>query len=190
MTDKYVPVSDVTVKVDNNELFAYIAVYNDNDWRPIHWGSVDSLGTVTFSNMGRNIAYIPVFYQIVDSIVVEDEKKPDYQPVPAGAPFILTEEGSLRYFDNSAIDLRERMDSTFVMKRTGHGGLNKVKMDSTYTWSVWAEDDWQVIVDTVAAADSLVFEYYYPESLYKVEEECLHPDPRIFTVEDGEVIFW
>jgi len=76
------------------------------------------------------------------------------------------------------------------MRKTGQGGINKVKIDSTYTWFVWAEDDWQEVIDTTATADSLVFEYYYPESLYKVEEECLHPDPRIFTVEDGEVIFW
>jgi len=93
-------------------------------------------------------------------------------------------------FDNSEVELREKKDSAFVLTKTGHGGINKVKIDSTYTWFIWAEDEWQEIIDTTATADSLIFEFYYPETLYKVEEECLHPDPRIFTIEDGEVIFW
>ncbi len=163
---------------------------SDNKWQPIHWGSVDSTGVVVFSNMGRDIAYIPVFYEIVDTIIVEDKEKPKYEPIPAGAPFILSEEGNVIAFDNEAVEIREEINNEFIMRKTGQGGINKVKIDSTYTWFVWAEDDWQEVIDTTATADSLVFEYYYPESLYKVEEECLHPDPRIFTVEDGEVIFW
>ena len=86
--------------------------------------------------------------------------------------------------------MREEIIREFVMNQTGHGGINNIKPDSTYTWFVWAEDEWQEIIDTTVISDSLVFGYYYPETLYKVEEEALHPDPRIFTVEDGEVIFW
>ena len=190
VTDKYVQVSDVNVQVYKGSPFAYIAVFNDNDWQPIHWGSVDSLRSVTFSDMGRDIAYLPVFYEIVDSIIVENEKKPDYEPIPAGTPFILNEEEEIINFDNSEVELREKKDSAFVLTKTGQGGINNVKIDSTYTWFIWAEDEWQEIIDTTATADSLIFEFYYPETLYKVEEECLHPDPRIFTIEDGEVIFW
>ena len=190
VTDKYVPVSDVSVQVDDDIPFAYIAVYNDNDWQPIHWGSVDSSRNVTFTDMGRRIAYLPVFYEIVDSILVEDEMKPDYEPVPAGAPFILNEDGQIFSFDNIIVDDRCPTDSIFVLKKIGHGGENKIKIDSTYTWYVWAENDWNELVETIATTDSLIFEYYYPASLYKVEEDCLHPDPRIFTIEKGEVIFW
>jgi len=190
VTDKYVRVSDVTVQVDEEKPFAYIAVFNDNDWQPIHWGSVDSLMNVTFSDMGRDIAYLPVFYEVVDTIMVEDEEKPKYEPIPAGTPFILNEEGNVITFDNEAVEIREEINHKFIMRKTGQGGVNEVKIDSTYTWFVWAEDEWQEIIDTTATADSLIFDYYYPETLYKVEEECLHPDPRIFTVEDGEVIFW
>ncbi len=190
VTDKYVQVSDVTVQVNEEKHFAYIAVFNDNDWQPIHWGSVDSLMNVTFSDIGRDIAYLPVFYEVVDTIMVEDEEKPKYEPIPAGKPFILNEEGKVITFDNEAVEIREEINHKFLMRKTGQGGVNEVKIDSTYTWFVWAEDEWQEIIDTTATADSLIFDYYYPETLYKVEEECLHPDPRIFTVEDGEVIFW
>ncbi|MDP8227237.1 MAG: hypothetical protein P9L89_06330 [Candidatus Celaenobacter polaris] len=190
VTDKYRPVSDVTLQVNQDKPFAYIAVFNDNKWQPIHWGSVDSTGVVVFSDMGRDIAYIPVFYEIVDTIMVEDKEKPKYEPIPAGAPFILSEEGNVIAFDNEAVEIREEINNEFIMRKTGQGGINKVKIDSTYTWFVWAEDEWREVIDTTVTADSLVFEYYYPESLYKVEEDCLHPDPRIFTVENGEVIFW
>lgn len=190
VTNKYVNVSDVKVNVDTEELFLYIAVYNDNKWNPIHWGEVVDNNSVTFTAMGRDIAYLPVSYEVVDTIVVDDEEKPQYEVIPAAAPFILTTEGIPEYFDNSPFAGREKINQEFSMHKTGHGRANKIKMDSTYTWFAWAENDWEVLADTTAASDSLVFEYYYPNSLYKVEEECLHPDPRIFTVEDGEVIFW
>ncbi len=95
---------------------------SDNKWQPIHWGSVDSTGVVVFSNMGRDIAYIPVFYEIVDTIIVEDKEKPKYEPIPAGAPFILSEEGNVIAFDNEAVEIREEINNEFIMRKTGQGG--------------------------------------------------------------------
>jgi len=190
VTNKYVDVSDVTVNIVTEQPFLYIAVYNDNKWNPIHWGEVVERNSVTFTNMGRDIAYMPVSYEIVDTILVDDEEKPQYEAIPAAAPLILTKEGFLTYFDNSLLPEREKINQKFSLHKTGHGGVNKVKVDSTYTWFAWVEDDWQELEDTTAMTDSLVFDFYYPNTLYKVEKECLHPDPRIFTVENGEVIFW
>ncbi len=190
VTKKYVDVSNVTVKLYTDQPFLYIAVYNDNEWNPIHWGKVIDNNSVTFTDMGRDIAYLPVSYEVVDTIIVDDEEKPKYDAIPAAAPFILTNEGFPVYFDNSHLSDREKIQQKFIMHKTGHGGINKVKIDSTYTWYAWSDNDWLELADTTAVSDSLVFEYFYPNSLYKVEESCLHPDPRIFTIKDGEVIFW
>jgi len=64
----------------------------------------------------------------VDSIIVENEKKPDYEPIPAGTPFILNEEEEIINFDNSEVELREKKDSAFVLTKPDMVGSIKLKL--------------------------------------------------------------
>jgi hypothetical protein len=63
VTKEYIPVSDVTINVDNPERkkIAYLCVFDNQKWIPVHWGHVKNR-TATFKDMGRKVAYLPAFY--------------------------------------------------------------------------------------------------------------------------------
>lgn len=65
VTDEYMETSDVTVCLEHPELagsrFAYLAVFNDREWRIVHWGRICGKRAV-FKSMGRGVVYLPVYY--------------------------------------------------------------------------------------------------------------------------------
>lgn len=64
ITAEYLPVSSLTIKLDNNSAnhqVAYLAVLNGRDWKPIQWGQV-SEDMITFKDMAREVIYAPLYY--------------------------------------------------------------------------------------------------------------------------------
>jgi hypothetical protein len=65
VTSEYIPVSDVTVSVkkpvDIRSEVAYLCVFNNKIWIPVHWGEVKRK-EATFTDMGRKVVYLPAFY--------------------------------------------------------------------------------------------------------------------------------
>jgi hypothetical protein len=78
--------SDINITLDNensnNQKYAYLSVFDNQDWVPIHWGTIDPGNRVTFSKMGRDIVYLPVFY--------------NGQIIPASSPFLLSRDGCIK----------------------------------------------------------------------------------------------
>jgi len=66
VTRQYMETTDVTVKlagpVPKGARFAYLCVFNEGEWHAIHWGRIDLRHQVTFTQMGRNICYLPAYY--------------------------------------------------------------------------------------------------------------------------------
>ncbi|MDR3266191.1 MAG: O-antigen ligase family protein [Tannerella sp.] len=85
VTSEYLPVSDISVSVaqpsDIQSEVAYLCVFNNTRWIPVHWGAVDD-NTVIFTDMGRKVVYLPAFY---------DGKN----FVAANSPFILDSLGNM-----------------------------------------------------------------------------------------------
>lgn len=89
VTADYIPTTDITIKLTNdipdntNTRFAYICVFNGGEWQAIHWGKINHDNqTVTFTDMGRNIAYLTAYYI-------------DKKLIPAASPFILDKDGKI-----------------------------------------------------------------------------------------------
>lgn len=65
VTDEYVETSDVTVRLEHPRLagsrFAYLAVFNNREWKIVHWGRIHG-DRVEFNSMGRDVVYLPVYY--------------------------------------------------------------------------------------------------------------------------------
>ncbi|MEA3476027.1 MAG: transglutaminase-like domain-containing protein [Candidatus Cloacimonadota bacterium] len=190
VTDKYVETTDVTLNLNPEKKWAYLAVFNSNKWKAIHWGKIDSTGKTIFTKMGKDIAYLPTYYEKVDSVKKKD-KKDKYELKGADSPFILTNDGFIENFDNKPVEERLKNDNSFVADRIAKGDKYKIKLDSKYKLYIWAENDWQTLVDSITApADSIIFDYNYPNSLYKLEDEDENPETRIFTIEQRKQKIW
>ena len=88
VSDEYFENTDVTVPVnayDKKNPYAYICVFDNKSWVPIHWGRIKK-GKVTFTKMGRDIVYLAATY-------TEDGLR------PFGNPFLLNKEGEVQYLN-------------------------------------------------------------------------------------------
>ncbi len=56
----------------SKDSYAYLCVFNEDRWKPIHWGKKIKRGKYEFKNMGRNIAYLPVFYDHGQIVAIND----------------------------------------------------------------------------------------------------------------------
>jgi hypothetical protein len=86
VTDEYVPTLDVPVTLsecpsleDRYKKYAYLTVFDNTRWVAIHWGRVRN-NQALFTKMEGGILYMPAFFD-------------GYQLIPAGAPFLLSDNG-------------------------------------------------------------------------------------------------
>jgi hypothetical protein len=84
VTASYIPVSDVTINLHKDSTltseFLYLCVFNNQNWEAVAFSEVKD-SKVTFKNMGRNIVYLPAYY--------------NGAYYPASTPFILSNEGKV-----------------------------------------------------------------------------------------------
>ncbi len=67
VTEQYVKVSDLSVKIDKKRLgydpkYVYLSIFNDLEWKPVAWAK-NRHGKATFNRMGRNLVYLPVYFR-------------------------------------------------------------------------------------------------------------------------------
>ncbi|MCK4358307.1 MAG: hypothetical protein KAW92_06130 [Candidatus Cloacimonetes bacterium] len=190
VTDDYVETSDVVLNLNPERKWAYLAVFNSSKWKAIHWGKIDSTGKTIFTKMGKDIAYLPTYYEKVDSVKKKD-KKDKYELKGADNPFILTDEGLIEKFDNQPIDKKIKNEDSFIAERIAKGSKYKIKPDCNYKLYIWAENDWHTLVDSITTqTDSIFFDYNYKNSLYKLEDEDESPEVRIFTIDERKQKIW
>ena len=101
VTAEYCPVTDVTRTMPEgvNGKVAYICVFDNENWVPVHYGMIKG-GKVTFSEMGRNVMYV--------SATCHDGKI-----VPFGNPFLVDSDGNVRDVN---VNEHERVDMTLSRK--------------------------------------------------------------------------
>lgn len=101
VTEEYGPVTDVTRSVPNDVdgKVAYICVFDNKEWVPVHYGMI-KYDKVTFRSMGRNVVYIAATYR-------------DGKIVPFGNPFLVDVDGDVR---DIASDETKYGDMTLLRK--------------------------------------------------------------------------
>ena len=102
--------------------YAYLSVYNYQDWIPVQWGKIKDQ-QVTFDKMGKDIVYLPTYYVKGKSI-------------PAGQPFWLKSDGTLQrrkgtsrnsQFCGSSTVQREQEESDFIKRKRTLGNEKREK---------------------------------------------------------------
>lgn len=184
VTTQYMDTTDVTVELTNEvppeARFAYLCVFNGGEWQAIHWGRIDGR-RVTFSNMGRNICYLPAYYV--------HEKL-----MPAGSPLILEKNGNIQTLKGggeapkvtqiSATAPALISPDTHVV--TPVAQLNKGKKYELFVW----QNGWQSLAKVEAAEATSKLDQVREGQLYWMVEEGSHKLERIFTVRDGQQVWW
>ena len=184
VTDQYMDTTDVTIRLKRDRpagtRFAYVCVFNGGKWRPIHWGELDG-DRVTFTKMGRNIAYLPAYY--VDEDVA-----------PAAPPFILTRDGDIRLLDDEG-DNALTIELTVTKPETPDADTQVarpmivVEPGKTYELFIW-NDGWESLGTQVAGDEPVSFASVPAGKLYWLVEEDSRRLERIFTIESGQQVWW
>lgn len=183
VTADYSDVLDVEVtfnrEVPDTIDVAYICVFNSGEWKPIHWGRIEG-STVVFTDMAPDIAYLPALY-------VNEEI------LPFGQAFILGEDGSKRILSQSGEEtISTRLISTTRRKQeisTDGIAVTFLTAGKEYELFYWL-DGWQSLGKEVAGAEPLVFDNVPAGCLYWLVEEDSDNEERIFTIENGDQVWW
>ncbi|WP_163217951.1 transglutaminase domain-containing protein [Bacteroides sp. 224] len=83
VTPEYLTTCDINLSIESSHkhTYAYLAVFDNEKWVPIHYGKISKKDKVTFDKMGKRIVYLPVFYEATGI-------------KPFSAPIILTVSGN------------------------------------------------------------------------------------------------
>ena len=184
VTSDYIPTKDVKIKLGRQKPdsvnYAYLYVFNSGEWKSIHWGKIFG-DSVTFTDMGKDIAYLPCYY-----------RKGKY--IPAGNQFILEENGSIGEnvadtVNTISINLYSTTRKTTV-KATDEIEKASFKDGQEYELFYW-NDEWKLIASGFAVKDKpLHFDKVPGNALLWLVEKGSKKEERIFTVENDEVLWW
>lgn len=207
VTSEYIPVSDIMVNLGNktteNYPVAYLCIFDNHEWVPVHWGKVIDNKT-QFTAMGRDIVYLPAYYS-------------NNRIIPAGNPFILDNEGNvLKIEKQKGIVQSICLTSKYPWYITQRNDTtNKILRGDNYELLYWDNNAWKSFgVSNTAKNDSLIkklgFDFHIDEFLEGTEGKdfiifkdvpvgglfWLHDltrgkDERIFTInENGKQNWW
>jgi len=184
VTKDYITATDVKLKLQRGKPdsvnYAYLYVFNSGDWKAIHWGNINN-DSVTFTDMGMDIAYLPCYYK-------------DGNFIPAGNQFILKYNGSISETIADTINtISINLYSTtrkVTKKATDEIEKASFKDGAEYELFYW-NDDW-IKVDAKPAVKErpLHFDRVPSNALYWLVEKDSKKEERIFTVVDGGVKWW
>jgi len=185
VTKEYIDVVDLKLALTQEKPdscnYAYLYVFNSGKWTAIHWGTIDSNKVATYTDMGKDIAYLPVYYKNGKYIV-------------AGNQFILTNDGEI--MENVAdtvntIDI-DLFSTTQKVTRLSTDEIEKanLKNGAKYELFYW-NDKWVKLASKIATNDKPIhFENAPTNALFWLIEKDSKKDERIFTIVDGEVKWW
>lgn len=184
VTDEYMETADAVVSltepVPEGAAHAYLCVFNGGAWRAIHWGRIQS-ANVTFTDMGRNIAYMPAYF-------VADEL------VPAAPAFILTKAGLVRPLiaDGSrpiTLELTATKPETKDADSKSTFPSLVVKPDQGYELFVW-ENGWTSLGKHTGSTDPIRIDSVPGNGLYWLVADGSRKLERIFTIVEGKQVWW
>lgn len=172
VTHEYLRTSDVAIRVpcDLPVEYAYLAVFNERKWQPVWYGKIHH-NRVNFHNMGREVVYLPVWYN----------KKG--RMFPLGYPFLLKSDGHIHTFCPDTARL-----STLNLKRkyTFRSKYNATQKEDLQNIRIVTADDAdfkinkQTVLEIKAYCHSdfmrISLDSLVPKQYWRIE--CIYPRRR------------
>jgi len=179
----YGDVSDVTIAfdepVDDSIHFAYLCVFNDGEWKAIQWGRIRN-NRVVFPAMLRGVALLPMYFI-------------DEELVPAGDPFILTEQGAVEPLVGH-LERPAELVITSTTRRTQEKSTESFEISyltpgKEYELFYW-DDGWQSLGEAEATDEPIEFLAPSGALYWLVAVDSKREEERIFTYSDGRQVWW
>ncbi|MCD6598833.1 MAG: transglutaminase domain-containing protein [Bacteroidales bacterium] len=187
VTREYVPVSDVELPLEKDipegHRFAYLCVFNTGEWKAIHWSFIGDNKKVKFTDMGKDIAYLPAYF--VDGKII-----------PAGTQFILSDEGKIEVNDP---DLTNKITLNLISttkrvtrETTDHVEEVFLKIGETFELFYW-DGEWISLGEEKATGKAMKFTSVPSGAMYWLVNTTPTKDrpERIFTLDkEGKQLWW
>ncbi len=182
VTTSYGPTANITVELDSllpdSIPFAYICVFNDNEWKPIDWGEIRGR-SVTFEDMAYEVVYLPALYL-------------NKEIVPVGEAVMVDASGrvvSLEAHLDAPVDVTVSGVMSRAMDKSSETVLgSRLKSGTTYELFYW-DSEWKSLGAAVAAHGPL--EFLAPSgALFRLVATDSDGDERIFTWADTGQVWW
>ena len=184
VTEQYVPTADVTIQcthpVPKHSTFVYLCVFNGGNWAPIAAAQLN--GTeAAFEKLGRDIVYLPAYYA--------DEKIH-----PAAPAFLILPNGSLRPLQGNLTGNETVTISTTKPEITDDDtrlriATRSVEPGKTYELFVW-NDEWKSLGQQTGGQTPIQYESLNQDRLYWLKEKEGRNLERVFTIENGQQVWW
>lgn len=172
VTDQYIPTSNVVIETDKHtNRFAYLCVFDNRNWAPVHWGEIKS-GEVSFDKMGRDVAYLPAIYS-------------RGMASPMSDPIILMKDGEIRTL---RVNLKIKTNLSLTRKYPDDE-TNKIKPGDLYELFYW-DNGWVSSGKKVANNKVLKFTSAPSNTLFWLRDLTEGKQERIFTYENGQQVWW
>ena len=139
VTREYLPVTDIKIDipVGLSPKHVYLAVFNDLQWKPVAYAKVSGRKAI-FADMGRDIVYLPVYY---------DEDETMY---PLDVPFILWGNGEIERLNIN----KEQLKTLTLTRKYPNNSMRDYWNTSLIGVRIEASDDKDFnMKDTVAVID-------------------------------------
>jgi len=180
VTNEYMPVKNISLTLNTipeNNSYAYICVFNDGKWKPIHYSEISKNYQVEFSNMGRDIVYLISYYQ-------------HGRCIPLTSPFFVPLNGPVEWLTPD----RKQLQNLTTRKRSYNVffDLPKFRISPTnnYRLFVWEENQWIFLTGKKAFSDSLNFHKVPIGGLYQLRLEGSDSRERVFMCDENGNIIW
>ncbi len=186
VTQEYVKTASVFIPLKKEKPdsvhFAYICVFNSGEWKAIDWGKILPNKSVTFKNIGLDIAYLPAYYK--------NEKI-----IPAGDAFILTKQGNVvpKVADRKKLVNIKLYSTTRKATKQATDTIEKAYFKDGKEYDLFYWDYGWHLIGTKKATDGkpLAFANIPYGAIYWLVEKNSHKEERIFTIdEDGNQVWW
>lgn len=175
VTNDYVNTVDIELQI-NEELdgrTAYICVFNNLGWRPIHWTKIKNQKAI-FDNLGVGIVYI--------CAVKNNSGNLEF----CSMPFLVNENSTTKIISASKSD-KEKIT---LYRKYPTEDDNKIFSGFEYELFYWDDKKWNSISKQLSLTDSLVFDRVPAEALLWLRNLDEGKQERIFTIDKGNIKWW
>lgn len=182
VTSEYVTVSNIKFAFNEKVLdnVAYITVFNKGKWRILWWGKVDGTNNATFTNMGRNIVYLPA-----KPIELTKDGKTKISIELERYPIWLNKKGEQQILKPNfeaayACTLSRENEEVGPYRDFNTVELINGQQFNLYYW----DKEWKLITQQKVENNALTFNKLPKNALFKLTPEQPDGFERVFTVDN------